>query len=222
MLDEMANRAYDAVIVGSGPNGLAAAITIARAGRRVLVLEAAERLGGGLRTEALTGPGYRHDVCSAIHAFGPLSPFLRELHLEREGLEWIEPPLPLVHPLDGGRAAVAHRDVRDTAASLGTAARRYRALMGPIVEHWESLAPHLLGPLLRVPRHPIALARFGLPALLPATVLASRLGGDDAAALLAGNAAHSILPLSRPLTASFGLMLLASAHVGGWPIARGG
>jgi phytoene dehydrogenase-like protein len=213
---------HDAVVVGSGPNGLAAAITLAEAGRSVLVLEAAPTPGGGMRTDVWNASGARHDVCSTVHAFGAASPFFLAQPLQRLGVEWAYPPVPVAHPLDGGRAGVAHRDLATTLAGLGDDASRYDALVGGITRDWSKIAPAFLGPLLRVPRHPIALARFGLPALAPATVVAKALRTDEARALLAGCAAHAILPLSRPLTSSFGLVLLATAHTAGWPFARGG
>lgn len=214
--------AYDAVVVGAGPNGLSAAVTLAEAGRHVLVLEAADVVGGGTRTEELTEPGFRHDVCSAVHPLGAASPYLSTLPLERYGLRWLHPEIPLAHPLDGGRAAVLHRSLERTAAGLGADERVYRRIVGPLVERWDDLAPALLGPLLRVPAHPVLLARFGLRAGLPASVLATRFDTDEARAILAGCAGHSILPLHRPLTASFGLLLAASAHAVGWPVAEGG
>lgn len=214
---------WDAVVVGSGPNGLAAAITVARAGRSVLVLEASSTPGGGARSAELTGPGFVHDVCSAILPLGVGSPFFASLPLARHGLEWVHPEIPVAHPLDGGRGAVAHRDLGATTAALGDDGARYGRLIGGLVDEWPRLVDHLLGPILRFPRHPVALARFGLPALLPARTLGSRVFRDEPArALFAGNAAHSILPLSHPLTASFGLLLLACAHAIGWPVARGG
>jgi phytoene dehydrogenase-like protein len=212
---------YDAVVVGAGPNGLAAAIKIARAGRSVLVVEAAPTVGGGTRSAALTGPGYMHDLCSAIHAFGAVSPFFAALPLEQLGLEWIHPQVPLAHPLDGDRAAVLHRSLDETVAGLGPSGAAYHRWIGPVVRDWDRIVPHILGPLVRVPRHPFALTRFGLRALLPARPVGARLGGD-AAALFAGCAAHAILPLTRPLTASFGLVLLAAGHAAGWPVAAGG
>ncbi|HEX7095215.1 MAG TPA: NAD(P)/FAD-dependent oxidoreductase [Acidimicrobiales bacterium] len=211
---------FDAVVVGAGPNGLAAAITLARAGRSVCVLEANERVGGGSRSAELTEPGFVHDVCSAIHAFGAVTPFFATSPLREHGLEWVVPEIAVAHPLGGDRAAYAVRSVRETADVVGSP--RYESLMRPIVERWDDLTPQVLGPLVRVPRHPVTLARFGIPALLPATVLGRALGDERAAALFAGCAAHAIRPLQRPLTSSFGLMLLASAHLGGWPVARGG
>ena len=214
---------YDAVVVGAGPNGLAAAIELARAGRSVLVREAAEVVGGGLRSDELTLPGFVHDVCSAIHPLAAASPFFRTLPLSEHGLEWIEPPLPLAHPLDEGEAVVLRRSVAETAEGLDADAGAYRRLFGPPVAAWDRLEDALLGPLLRVPRHPIALARFGLGALQPATTLARRrFRGEPARALFAGLAAHSILPLERPATASFGLVLGTTAHAVGWPLPRGG
>ena len=214
---------YDAVVVGAGPNGLAAAIELARAGRTVLVREAAESVGGGLRSGELTLPGFTHDLCSAIHPMAAASPFFRTLPLSEHGLEWIEPPLPLAHPLERGEAAVLRRSVDETAEGLAADAESYRTLFGPLVTSWSRLESAVLGPLVRVPRHPLALARFGVSALQPAAGLARRrFDGEAARALFAGLAAHSILPLESLGTASFGLVLGTTGHAVGWPLPRGG
>lgn len=212
----------DAVVVGSGPNGLAAAIALAREGFRVQVLEAAPTIGGGVRSAALTLPGFVHDVCSAIHPLGAASPFLRSLPLSDHGLEWVHPPAPLAHPFDDGTAAILERDPVATAATLGEDASRYRALLEPLVEDWERIAPDLLGPA-RLPRHPLAMARFGWVASSSARGLAeSRFSGRLARGLFAGLAAHSMLPLERSFSAAVGLVLGVLGHVAGWPFPRGG
>jgi phytoene dehydrogenase-like protein len=212
----------DAVVVGSGPNGLTAAIVLARAGRSVLLLEAAETVGGGMRTAELTLPGFRHDVCSAIHPLGVGSPFLRTLPLEQHGLQWIQPPAPLAHPFDDGTAASLERSPEATGETLGEDAEAYCRLLEPLVKVADELVEQLLGPL-RLPRHPLALARFGLNGLLPATSLARhRFVGERARGLFAGLAAHAILPLSRPPTGAVGLMFALCGHVFGWPLPRGG
>jgi phytoene dehydrogenase-like protein len=221
-LPALGARRYDAIVVGSGPNGLAAAATLAGAGRSVLVLEAAERLGGGARSAELTLPGFVHDVCSAIHPLGLGSPFLRTLPLDRHGLEWIQPDLPLAHPLDDGTALVLDRSPLRTAEGLGADAAAYRSLMSRRVADWEAIATDVLGPL-RPPRHPIAFARFGLSAMRSARGLAeSAFRGESARALFAGLAAHSMLPLEKPFSAGFGLVLGILAHAVGWPLPRGG
>jgi phytoene dehydrogenase-like protein len=218
----MAERGVDAIVVGSGPNGLAAAIAIAQAGRSVRVLEAAPTIGGGARTEALTLPGFRHDVCSAIHPLGVGSPFLRTLPLAEHGLEFVHPEIPLAHPLDDGSAVALHRSVEQTADGLGLDASAYRRLVGPFADGWEELVEDFVGPL-RWPRNPRAAARFARSAVRSTTGLArSRFDGARARALLAGNAAHSMQPLSQPTTAAFGLMLLLLGHGVGWPAAAGG
>jgi phytoene dehydrogenase-like protein len=211
----------DAVVVGSGPNGLAAAITMARAGRSVLVLEAAETIGGGTRTAELTLPGFLHDVCSAIQPLTKASPCFRELPLAEHGLELVEPPAPLAHPLDDGTAVMLERSVAGTAAGLGADAAAYRKLMAPLVKRSERLEPFLLGHS-PIPRRPLAAARFGLLALRSAVGLAKRFEGESARALFAGLAAHSIQDLYRVPTASFGLVLGLFAHTHGWPLVRGG
>ncbi len=214
---------YDAVVVGSGPNGLAAAAIIAATGASVLVIEAHHEIGGGTRSAELTLPGFVHDVCSAVHPMAGFSPAFTELELERHGLEFVHPELPLAHPLDGGRAAVLDRDADATLARLGPDAGSWERWVVGLSERWDRLAPALLGPILTPPRHPIVLARFGLPALVPATTLARRLfETDEARALFAGAAAHAFLPLARPLTSAFGLVLLAAGHAAGWPVAKGG
>jgi len=214
--------AYDAVVVGSGPNGLAAAITMARAGRSVLVLEAREAIGGGCRSAELTLPGFVHDVCSAIHPLGLGSPFFKTLPLGDHGLEWIHPPAPVAHPLDDGTAVVIERSVEETAAGLGPDAAAYRRLMGPLSAEWDALAPELLAPL-HLPRHPLAMARFGLMAIRSASGFAqARFRGERARAVFAGIAGHSILPLERTATAAIGLVLGALTHAVGWPLPRGG
>jgi phytoene dehydrogenase-like protein len=213
---------YDAVVVGSGPNGLAAAVTIARMGRSVLLLEARETIGGGTRTRELTLPGYRHDVCSAIHPLALASPFFRSLDLAVHGLTWIDPPIPLAHPLDDGSAVLLQRSVDATAEGLGQDGNAYRRLVGPAVRNWDKLVQDLLKPL-GPPRHPLALLRFGPRAMRSAVGLARTwFKGEKAKALFAGNSCHSILPLEHWSTAAFGLMMSMLGHAVGWPIARGG
>ena len=213
----------DAVVVGAGPNGLAAAITLACAGRSTVVLEANSTAGGGCRSSEITLPGFVHDLCAAVFPVAAASPFLRQLPLARHGLEWIQPPVPLAHPLDGGRVVLLQTSVEATALGLGTDAGAYRRLMGPLADQWQRIAGHILGPLMRVPRHPLALTRFGLSALWPARAFAERhFRGEPARALFAGLAGHAIRPLEQPLTASFGLVFALLAHAVGWPIPRGG
>jgi phytoene dehydrogenase-like protein len=213
---------YEAVVVGSGPNGLTAAATIARTGRRVLVVEAADTIGGGTRTEELTLPGYHHDVCSAVHPIGRSSPAFEDLGLEAHGVEWLQPDLPLAHPLDGGRAALLRRSLDDTAAGLGADGPAWKALFGPLVRDWETLRHQVLGPV-RVPRHPVRLGRFGRLAVRSARSLVdARFEGEAAKALFAGATGHSFLPLDHPFSAAFGLLFNLLGQAGGWPIARGG
>jgi phytoene dehydrogenase-like protein len=215
----------DAIVVGAGPNGLAAAIALARAGRSVRVLEAEATVGGGSRSAELTLPGFIHDVCSAVHPHPLASPFLRELPLDRHGLELVQPEIPLAHPLDDGTAVVLDRSLAATAASIGGAdGRAYERMLAPLVRDVEKLLPAIFGPLLQLPRHPLALARFGaLGLLLPVDRLArARFDGPRGRALLAGLAAHSMLRMDERPTAAVALVLALTAHAVGWPVARGG
>ena len=214
----------DAVVVGAGPNGLAAAITLARAGRSVRVLEGAEEIGGGARSAERTLPGFVHDVCSAIHPFGRTSPFFREAMLGRHGLRWVEPPAAIAHPLDAGRAVIVTRDVEATAAQLGRDADGYRGLIEPLVRNLDELIPDILAPFhipLR-PRRALRLAWFGLHGLQPASWLVRRFRDEEARAVFAGVAAHSVLRLSEPVSGAAALIMLATAHHDGWPFAAGG
>src|SRR5581483_11539167 len=195
---------FDAVVVGSGPNGLAAAAFLARAGRSVLVVESGATLGGGARTAELTLPGFRHDVCSAIHPLAVMSPFLASLPLREHGLEWIHPDVPAAHPLDGGRAAVLHRSVDATADGLAGDGPAWRRLFGPIRDQWEALAHQLLGPV-RLPRHPLPVARFALLALRSTRRLVeARFDGVAAKSLFAGMSGHAFLPIDHVTSAAFG------------------
>ncbi len=212
----------DAVVVGSGPNGLAAAITLARGGLKTLLREAQPEIGGGLRSAELTLPDFIHDVCSAVHPLALTSPFFRTLPLAEFGLDWIQPDSALAHPFDDGSAALLERSLDATSEGLGPGGRDWRRLMEPFVRGWDEISPAVLGPPLRFPRHPFLMARFGLQALRPALGVARGLNGPRASALFAGNAAHSFLPLEDAGTAGFGLMLSVSGHAVGWPIARGG
>ena len=210
------------MVVGAGPNGLAAAIVLARAGKSVTLLEAADQIGGGTRSEALTLPGFLHDVCSTIHAMGPLSPFLRSVPLAARGLQFIAPAAPLAHPLDGGRAALIERSVRATADGFGRDREAYRRLMEPLVRRADDLVAGAIRPI-RLPTHPLLMARFGLRALRPASSLARSLFREDGPrAIFAGIAAHGTLPLDRSPTSTFALVLAVAAHAGGWPLVRGG
>jgi phytoene dehydrogenase-like protein len=215
-------RSTDAVVVGAGPNGLAAAVTLAREGRSVLVVEASETPGGGTRTAELTLPGFHHDVCSAIHPLALGSPFFRSVPLESHGLRFVQPPVPVAHPLDGGRVGVLERSVIATAAGLGEDGRAWESLMGPLVATVGPLVQQVLGPL-RPPRHPLVFARFATWAALSASWLARlRFRRAESRGLLAGIAAHSMLPLTHVHSAGYSLLLAMLAHWVGWPIAVGG
>ncbi|HET9387379.1 MAG TPA: NAD(P)/FAD-dependent oxidoreductase [Gemmatimonadales bacterium] len=213
---------YDAVVVGSGPNGLAAATVLAQAGCSVLVLEGAQQPGGGARTAELTLAGFRHDVCSAIHPLGIASPLFRTLPLAQHGLAWIHAPAPLAHPFLDGRVALLERDLATTATQLGDDADAYADLLQPFLRRWHALLDDALAPL-RFPHHPLLYARFGLAGLRSAeSVMRTRFRTDAARALFGGIASHAFLPLSVRPTAAFGLMLALAAHAEGWPLARGG
>jgi phytoene dehydrogenase-like protein len=213
---------YDAVVIGSGPNGLSAAITIAEAGHSVLVIEGQETIGGGARSAELTLPGFVHDVCSSVYPMAVWSPFFRTLPLAQYGLEWIHPAAPLAHPLDDGSAVMLERSVELTAQNLGDDARRYIRLMGPLLSAWPKLESSVQNPF-SIPAHPFAAMRFGLTALRSASSVAKHaFRGERARALFAGLAGHAVLPLERVPSAAFGLVLGIIAHTQGWPFARGG
>ncbi len=216
------SKFYDVIVIGAGPNGLSAACVLARAGRRVLLIEARHSVGGALSSAALTLPGFVHDLGSAVHPFGLASPVFQSLHLERYGLGWIQPPLPVAHPLDDGQAVLLERSVTRTASGLGQDGRAYRRLMRMLVRWWQHIQPMVLNPL-HIPRYPISVGSFGLRAVWSLRFLTRMLFREDRApALLAGLGAHSCLPLEAPLSAAPTLVLGALAHVVGWPIPRGG
>lgn len=212
---------YDAVVVGSGPNGLAAAITLQQAGLSVVVLEAKSTIGGGMRTQELTLPGFRHDVCSAIHPLAIGSPFFRTLPLEKHGLEFVQPGVAAAHPFDDGSAAALYPSLQQTAKAFGIDEEAYRRLVVPVVADWPQIAANVLGPL-RFPEHPLEMASFGLKALQPATWLAKNFQTNGARGLWAGMAAHSIQPLNKFTTSAIALVLLTTAHISGWPLIKGG
>lgn len=211
---------HDAVVIGSGPNGLAAAIRLAEAGLSVLVLEARDTPGGGCRSAELTLPGFQHDVCSSVHPMAVASPFLRRIGVT-EGVGFAHGAAEIAHVLEGEDAVLASRDLDDTAGRLGAAAGAYTRLLGPLVRNREALLAEILAPA-HVPRHPLLLARFGLSALLPASTVSRRLHGERARALFAGCAAHAVLPLDAPISAAVALVMIATAHGDGWPVAVGG
>lgn len=215
-------RKYDAIIVGSGPNGLAAAVRLAQEGLSVLIYEAKETIGGGTRSAEITLPGFIHDICSAIHPVGIASPFFRDLPLEQHGLQWIQPLAPLAHPFDDGSAAILERSIGETCTTLGSDANAYKNLMVPLVDSWDKIETDLLGPL-HFPKHPLAMARFGAQAVRSAKSLVTKNFKDKyASGLFAGLAVHSMLPLDWSLTAAFALVLGILGHTRGWPMAKRG
>src|ERR1043166_4573338 len=218
-----AHFSYDAVVVGSGPNGLAAAVRLAQEKLSVLVLEANDTEGGGARSGEITLPGFTHDLCPAIHPLAIGSPFFRKLELEKHGLHWIQPEIPLAHPLGEKTAAGLLRSGGETAIALSQDAGAYQRLMEPLVPHWESLSAEFLKPMLHVPAHPIQMARFGMQAIRSAAGLAeAKFQREEARALFAGLAGHSFLPLEERASAAFALVLAMAGHAVGWPLPRGG
>lgn len=215
------NSSYDALVIGSGPNGLAAAITLVLEGISVKIFEAKDTVGGGMRTQELMQPGVFHDICSAIHPMAASSPFLKQIPLQQCGLEWIHPTLPLVHPLDNEPAAVLFSSLKETARELESDGKIYNKTIKPLSTHWDSITKDILGPL-QLPKHPIKLVQFGLHALQPATLFQKRFSTLRAKALFGGLAAHSILPLNAISTSAIGLVLGAAGHVVGWPFPKGG
>ncbi|CAG5017495.1 hypothetical protein DYBT9275_05784 [Dyadobacter sp. CECT 9275] len=217
----MPKSAYDAVVVGSGPNGLAAAITLRQAGLTVLLIEGSEQIGGGMRSRELTLPGFVHDVCSAVHPMARISPFFSSLPLQQHGLAYADPEIAAAHPLDDGSAAVLRHSLKDTADGLGTDRQPYLDLMEQLVKDIPKLLPELLS-AFPVPRHPIALGRFGLQAITTASHLSGRFKTMQARGLWGGMAAHSMQPLDHLLTSGIGLMLMGAAHLANWPVVKGG
>ncbi|MBG6234432.1 phytoene dehydrogenase-like protein [Pedobacter sp. CAN_A7] len=218
----MEQKDYDAVVVGSGPNGLAAAITLQQQGLSVLLIEGKDQIGGGLRSAELTHPGFLHDICSAIHPMVNSSPFFKSLNLAAYGLEFVYPEINAAHPLDDGSAALLTGTVTQTAALLGRDEQAYLHLMQTLVKDWPKLAADVLSQQLKIPSHPVSLARFGIKGLSSALSTAKKFDTPAARALWAGMAAHSMLPLSNLMTSAIGMVLLACGHVGNWPIAKGG
>ena len=215
-------QSFDAVVVGSGPNGLAAAITLQQAGIQVLLLEAKQTIGGGMRTTELTLPDFYHDVCSAVHPMGAASPFLRSLPLDRFGLEYIHPEVLAAHPFDDGTAAALHKSLRETADELGTDSDTYQRLFGPLVESWPRIDAHILGPMLKMPKNPATLAAFGLKSLQSGKQVATRFRTREAKGLWAGMVAHSMIPLETLTSAAVAFVLTIAGHRTGWPIPKGG
>ncbi len=215
-------ESYDAVVVGSGPNGLAAAITLQQQGLQVLLLEAKDTIGGGMRTAELTLPGFRHDICSAVHPMGAASPFLRSLPLAEFGLEYIHPEVLAAHPFDDGTAGVLHRSLDATAAGLGTDAKAYQALFEPLVKKWPRIETHILGPMLKIPANPFSLAAFGLKSLQSGKRIGARFHTKEARGLWAGIVAHSMIPLEDLTSSAIGFVLTIAGHRIGWPIPKGG
>ena len=213
---------FDAIVVGSGPNGLAAAITMQLQGLSVLLIEGKDQIGGGMRSAELTLPGFVHDICSAVHPMAAASPFFKTLPLEKHGLQLIYPEVSAAHPFDNGSAAILTRSLEQTASLLGRDKDVYLRLMKPIVEAWPSIENNVLGPPLSIPSHPIALAQFGLKAMTSALSLSKCFSTPEAKGLFAGMAAHSIQPLSNFATSAIGLVLSAAGHLKGWPVAKGG
>lgn len=211
-----------AIVVGSGPNGLAAAARLARAGLEVTVLEAADTIGGGTRSSEMIVPGLVHDHCSAFHPIAAASPFLSGLDLAAHGLRWRQPAIDCVHPLDDGSAGVLHRSIERTVEALGDDGNRWRQVFGSLSEHFDDVLADVSQPVVRIPHHPLLLARFGATAALPATTLARAFSTDAAKALWAGVAAHVYYRLDRPLTSAVGLMLIVAGHSRGWLVAEGG
>jgi phytoene dehydrogenase-like protein len=212
----------EAIVVGSGPNGLACAVELARSGVRVTVLEAEDLIGGGTRTSELTLPGLLHDDCSATHPMAVGSPFLRSLDLGQHGLEWRWPEIDLAHPLDDGSAGVMVRSIDETAEGLEGDGAAWRRVFGSPSAHFEKLLEDIMKPVLHLPRHPLRLVRFGLPAAAPATWLARSWSTPQARALFGGVAAHAFSPLNRPMSSSVGCALISACHAFGWPVAKGG
>ncbi len=218
----MVKRDYDAIVVGAGPNGLAAAITLQQQGISTLLLEAKATIGGGMRTAELTLPGFHHDICSAIHPMAVSSPFFNKIPLDKFGLQFINPTYAAAHPFDNGTAAILDVSIQKTAQHLGIDAKAYKKLMTPLYRHRGKIFPFILGPL-RFPKHPFIMANFGLRALQPASLLANTLfKTKEAKGLLAGMAAHSMLPLHKTATSAIAMVLLLAAHNKNWPIPKGG
>ncbi|TWR28979.1 NAD(P)/FAD-dependent oxidoreductase [Mucilaginibacter pallidiroseus] len=218
---KLEQRDYDVVVVGSGPNGLAAAILMQQQGLSVLIIEGKDTIGGGLRSAELTLPGFTHDICSAIHPLAAASPFLSKLPLHDFGLSYIQPTFAAAHPLDNGNVAILKHSIDDTADELATDSRAYRRLLQEITSIWPKIDADTLGPL-KFPKHPVDFARFGLKALPPATTLANLFKTEKAKALFAGMAAHAMQPITNITTSAIALVLLAAGHLGGWPIPKGG